>query len=145
MAKEEQRLLRSRHLLVTKELTILYCELEDVEIELDHIGTLEVEAMEGMRRANVGRIERRVMDAKNRLIRVERSKWKTEAIRLKVIQRNREGYQRIVAAAQEGRDMEYARTVSFEKRQRRRDFEEMREEEMHRQDGLNNSKAAAGE
>ena len=115
-----------------------------MEIELDHIGTLEVEAMEGMRRANVGHIERRVMDAKHRLIRIERSKWKTDAIRLKVIQRNREGYQKIVKAAQEGRDMNYARTVSFETRQKRRDYEELREAEMHRLDGLAQTNTAAG-
>jgi hypothetical protein len=137
MVVEEERLLRSKILKTAKELTLLYCELEDVEIEMDHIGTLEVSAYEGMRRAAVGRIERRVLDAKARQIRIERCKWKTDAIRLKVIQRNREGYAKIVAAAKAGRSMEYARTVSFEVRQRRRDYEQLREAEMHKQDGLN--------
>jgi hypothetical protein len=139
MSKEEERLLRNRIMVLNKELTVLYCELEDVEIELDHIGTLEVSAYEGMRRAAVGRIERRVMDAKERLIRMERCKWKTEAIRLHVIQRERPGFQRIKAAAREGRDMEYARTISFEKRQQRRDYELLREKPMHKADGASRS------
>jgi hypothetical protein len=142
MSDEEKRLIRARLISCAKELTMLYCELEDVEIELDHIGTLEVSAYEGMRRAAVGRIERRVLDAKERLIRMERCKWKTEAVRLHVIQRNREGYRRIQEAAKFGRNMEYARTVSYEIRQQRRDYENLREAEMHKQDGLDASALA---
>ena len=135
MSTEEERLIRHRLLNLKKELTILYCELEDVEIELDHIGTLEVSAYEGMRRAAVGRIERRVLDAKERLVRIERCKWKTEAVRLHVIQRERPGFAAIQAKAKEGRDTNYARTVVFEKREQRRDYEKMREAAMHKADG----------
>jgi len=135
MSSEEERLIRHRLLVLNKELTVLYCELEDVEIELDHIGTLEVSAYEGMRRAAVGRIERRVLDAKERLVRIERCKWKTEAVRLHVIQRQRPGFAAIQAKAKEGRDTNYARTVVFEKRQQRRDYEQLREAEMHKADG----------
>jgi hypothetical protein len=92
-------------------------------------------AYEGMRRAAVGRIERRVLDAKRRLVRLERCKWKTEAVRLHVIQRNRAGFQRIKAMAKDGRDMDYARTVVFEKRQQRRDYEHFREKQMLEADG----------
>ena len=135
MAKEEERLLRHRILVTNRELTVLYCELEDVEIEMDHIGTLEISAYEGMRRAAVGRIERRVLDAKRRLVRMERCKWKTEAVRLHVIQRQRPGYQIIKDKAKKGRDMDYARTVVYEKRQQRRDYEQLREQKMHEADG----------
>lgn len=135
-AEEEMRLLRSDLMRINKELTVLYCELEDVEIELDRVATLEVETMEGIRRAEVGRIERRLNDAKNRNIRIERCRWKTEAIRLNVIRRNRETYQEIVRKAKEGRSLEYANTVSFEIRQQRKDYEELREKEMHRQHGM---------
>ena len=135
-AEEEMRLLRSNLMKVNKELTVLYCELEDVEIEFDRVSTLEVETMEGIRRAEVGRIERRLNDAKNRLIRVERCRWKTEAIRLNVIRRNRASYQEIVKKAKEGRTLEYANTVSFEIRQQRKDYEELKEKEMHKLHGM---------
>jgi hypothetical protein len=135
-ASEELRLVRSGLMKIDKELTVLYCELEDVEIELDRVSTLEVETMEGIRRAEVGRIERRLEDAKKRRIRVERCRWKTEAIRLNVIRRNRESYQAIVKKAREGRTLEYANTVSFEIRQQRKDYEELREKEMHREHGM---------
>ena len=39
--------------------------------------------------------------------------------------------------------MEYARTVSFEIRQQRRDYEGLREAEMHKQDGLDSSALSA--
>ncbi len=143
MAGEELRLVRAQIMKITKELTVLYCELEDVEIELDRVSCLEVETHEGIRRASVGRIERRINDAKARRVRVERCRWKTEAIRLKVIQRNREGYQKIVKAAKEGRSLEYAQTVSFEIRQQRKDYEDLKEKQMHRDDGMANSRLAA--
>jgi len=139
MSSEEERLIRHRLLTLSKELTLLYCELEDVEIELDHIGTLEISAYEGMRRAAVGRIERRVFDAKARLVRLERCKWKTEAVRLHVIQRQRPGFAAIQAKTKEGRDMNYARTIVYEKRQQRRDYEQLREAEMHKADGAASS------
>ena len=143
MAEEELRLVRSQIMKVTKELTVLYCELEDVEIELDRVSCLEVETYEGIRRASVGRIERRLNDAKARRVRVERCRWKTEAIRLNVIQRNRAGYQKIVKAAKEGRNLEYAQTVSFEVRQQRRDYEQLKEKHLHHEDGMANSRLSA--
>lgn len=93
MANEEVRLLKSKWLKANKELNLLYCELEEVEIELDYLCVSQTEAYEGMRRAAVGRIERRVHDAKKRSIRHERCKWKTDAIRVNVILRERESYQ----------------------------------------------------
>ena len=143
MAEEELRLVRAQIMKVTKELTVLYCEQEDVEIELDRVSCFEVETYEGIRRASVGRIERRIMDAKARRVRLERCKWKTEAIRLHVIQRNRAGHQKIVRAAKEGRSLEYAQTVSFEKRQQRRDYEELKEKKLHHDDGMANSRLTA--
>ena len=143
MAEEELRLVRAQIMKVTKELTVLFCELEDVEIELDRVSCLEVETHEGIRRASVGRVERRLNDAKARRVRAERCRWKTDAVRLNVIRRNREGYQKIIKAAKEGRSLEYAQTMSFEVRQQRKDYEELKEKQMHHDDGMANSRLAA--
>ena len=137
MAKEEMRCIRAKIMRQRNEITILWCELEECEAESDHLAVTEAEAWEGLRRASVGRIERRVDDVHRRAIRVEKCKWKTEAVRLNVIRRNRAGYQEIVAKAREGRDLGYVRTVSYEKRRQRRDLEELREQKMHEEDGRN--------
>ena len=111
MSGEETRCLRAKSMKHTVELNNLYCELEEVECELDQICVLQTEAVEGWRRATVGRVERRVLDARRRGVRIERSKWKTEAVRTNVILRERESYQRMVKINQDARDFDYARTV----------------------------------
>ena len=58
-----------------------------------------------------------------RSLRLERCKWKVNSTRRKVIQRNRPGYQAILADSIKGRSMDYAQTLSYEKRARRVDLE----------------------
>ena len=93
MSMEETRNLKAKLWKLTSERNLLFCELEEVEIELDSLCVSQTEAYEGMRRATVGRIERRVQDSKARKVRIERSKWKTDAVRLNVILRHRKAYQ----------------------------------------------------
>jgi hypothetical protein len=89
MAREERRLLKSMLMKKAKELLMLQCELEDTELEADHIAVLELANFEGLRRSEVGRIERRIIDKRNRALRVERCKWKIDSIRRNVIARTR--------------------------------------------------------
>lgn len=89
MAGEERRLLKAMLMKKANELLMLQCELEDTELEADHIAVLELANFEGLRRSEVGRIERRIVDKRNRSLRVERCKWKIDSVRRNVIARNR--------------------------------------------------------
>lgn len=97
MAKEELRLLKANLIRRKEETLSLLLEVEETEVELDRVAVLEMEACEGLRRAEVGRIERKVNDQRNRALRQERMKWKIESNRVNVIRRNRKGYQDIIA------------------------------------------------
>ena len=125
MCKEEMRLRRNYHMKRSAELTALYGEKEEAALELDHLGVVEMECMEALRRAEVGRIDRRVIDKKQRSIRFERCKWKIESIRSHVIRRNRKSYSDIIAKSKKDRDIKYASTLSFEHRQKQRDKEDL--------------------
>lgn len=96
MATEERRLLKSMIMKKHNELLMLQCELEDTELEADHIAVLELANFEGLRRSEVGRIERRLIDKRNRALRVERCKWKIDSIRRNVIARKRSNLVRLV-------------------------------------------------
>lgn len=89
MATIEKRMLKHSLMNKNREMLFLQCELEDTEWEADNIGVLELENMEALRRSEVGRVERRVIDKKNRALRTERCKWKIDSIRKNVIARNR--------------------------------------------------------
>ena len=96
MANQEMRCLRVKLNKQNTELLELHLELESCEIEEDEIANREVEALEALRRAQVGIIERKLTDHKNRLIRREKCKWKIDSKRLKVIQRNRDNMHGII-------------------------------------------------
>ena len=89
MATEEKRLLKSALMKKHKELLYLRCELEDAEWEHDEVAVLELANMETLRRSEVGRIERRVLDKYARALREERCRWQIESVRRNVIERNR--------------------------------------------------------
>ena len=125
MAKEEMRLLRNVTMKRKSEINKLYWELEETEYELMSQSMQEVNCFEQLRFAEVMKIERKVNDKKNRAIRLERCKWKIETVRSNVIKRNRASYKAIVNSAKKSRDMEYAKTLSYEKRAVQRDKEEL--------------------
>lgn len=89
MATEERRLIRHYIIRKKREILDLRCELEDSEWEADQIAVLELANVEALRRSEVGRIERRIIDKKNRGLREERCRWKIDSIRMNVITRNR--------------------------------------------------------
>lgn len=135
MAREEMRLLNASKRARNKELNRLYWELEEAEMEINHLSMMEVEMYEALRRAEVGRIERRVNDKKNKALRLERCKWKIDSNRMNVIKRNRDGYANIVESVKKDRDLKYAMTLSYEYKQQRRDKEEIIIERLLKENG----------
>lgn len=96
MAREELRLHRASNRNRLKEVQGLYLELEEIEIEMDHNEVIEIEMMEAIRRAEIGRIDRIVDEKFSRLVRQEKSHWKIDSNRVNVIRRNRPRYKAIV-------------------------------------------------
>jgi hypothetical protein len=95
MAAEEMRLRKRELNRLQEELSDLYFEYEDTELELDHITSGEVEGYEYLRQNEVNLINKRVNRLREREVRIERCKWKVKSSRLKVIQRNRGYFQGI--------------------------------------------------
>jgi hypothetical protein len=91
MAYEECRLRKRELNQLQEELFELYFEYEDMELELDHVTSGEIESYEKLRQSEIAVINKRVKRLREREIRIERCKWKVKSSRQKVIQRNR-GY-----------------------------------------------------
>ena len=89
MATIEKRMLKNSLMKKAREMLFLQCELEDTEWESDNICILELANVESLRRSEVGRVERRAIDKKNRALREERCRWKIDSVRRNVIERNR--------------------------------------------------------
>ena len=102
MAREEERLLRAQLIKKNRELLDLYCELEEAELEADHLAVLELANIECLRRSEVGRIERRLIDKRNRAIRAERCAWKIDSVRRNVIARNRTNMAQLIKTVGSG-------------------------------------------
>ena len=125
MAREELRLRRGQIRRAQDEQRELYCELEESELELDRISLREVECYEHLRQADILRIERILNQIRQRNIRIERCRWKVASNRLKVLRRNKDYYQGFQDKVRESRGMDYATTISAEKRMVQRDREEI--------------------
>lgn len=125
MAREELRLRRGQLKRAQDEERELYCELEESELELDRISLREVECYERLRQAEIIRIERILNQIRQRNIRIERCRWKVASNRLKVLRRNKDYFRGFQEKVQESRGMDYATTISSEKRFAQRDREEI--------------------
>jgi hypothetical protein len=125
MAREEARLHKVNIKKRDKEIRNFNLEMEETYIELDHLCVAETEAHEACRRAEVLLVERKVSDTHNKKVRIERDKWKVMSNRKNVMDRhyqtNHSAYQR----ARGTRGMPYAETITYEKRARQRDLEEV--------------------
>lgn len=91
LAREELRLKRIQINEANTEYFDLCLELEDTELELDHISVNEVEGYEFLRQNEINEIYKRVKRIREREVRIQRCRWKVKSSRVKVIQRNR-GY-----------------------------------------------------
>lgn len=142
LAKEEMRLIKNLIWKRKKEIMSLMLELEEGEIEADNLSVWEMEAYEGIRRAEITRIERKVNSKWERNVRRERSHWKVDCVRTKVIRKLRHGYNEIMKKARDasGRDLKYSQTVNFETRMQVNDKEDIIAEALLKKDGLRREK-----
>jgi hypothetical protein len=113
MVREEIRLLRFDVRKRQDEVMMLNLELEEAFIELDAIGVLSVEATEGLHRNELNIAEREVNNVWNKRIRLERCRWRIRNFRKNVLLRRL-----MKRYEQPQRDLEFAETISYEKRQR---------------------------
>jgi len=134
MSREELRLLRHHIKRRQREILYLQIELEEVEMDMDNMETLEIETEEALRRAEIAQNDRDSSYKFQKEVRREKSHWKITSNRKNVILRNRPRYQAIVSKTTAGRDLKYASTVSYEKRARERDMETLTLEKMLAED-----------
>lgn len=125
MSGQEERCLKVKHDKQKRELLELYTELEDAEIEDDELAVVEMNAYEALHRAQVGSVERKIEEYRERVVRLERCKWAIDTNRLKLIQSNLEKSHGVHDIAKGGRSIEYASTLSYEKRAKQWDFEHL--------------------
>ena len=128
MGNQETRLLKVNAYKRQNEILNFNLEIEECEIELDHLACLEMENMEALRRAEVGRIERRILNKKRRAVRLERCRWKIQSNRINVLRRMRESAYGILETAKKTRSVTYASTLAFEKRAKQWDYEQLQVE-----------------
>ena len=89
MARHEIRLRRALNRKYQREILELSLELEEGELEMDDLCAQAVESAEAMRRTETAVIERRVRRRMQRMVRVERCRWKIATNRRNVIRRGR--------------------------------------------------------
>ena len=77
----------------------------------------------------MGAIERKIQDHRNRLIRIERCRWKIDTTRLNVIRGKRETAHGVLEKAKARRDVNYATTLVYENRAKYWDRENLEVEE----------------
>ena len=124
MSGQEERCLKVKHDKQKRELLELYTELEDAEIEDDELAVVEINTYEALHRAQIRSVERKIEDYRDRLIRVERCKWAIDTNRLKLIRSNREKSYGIYEEVKGMRSIEYATTLTYEKRAKQWDLEQ---------------------
>lgn len=66
------------------------------ELERLDLAHREIETSEALRRAEIGRIERRLQDIRQREVRIERCRWRVAGVRRNVISRNRFDHKALV-------------------------------------------------
>ena len=86
---------------------------------------MEVDAFEFLRQQEIGEIEKKLRRIRSREVRMERCKWKIPNNRIKVIRHNKGYFTGMDKDVKEGRGMEYASTVDYEKRKTRWDQEQI--------------------
>ena len=123
LGREEARLRKIQMKKTESERVTLTAELEDTELELDSATLMEVDAYEFLRRQEIGTIQERLDRIRNREIRLERCKWKIPSTRVQVIRRNKGYFEGMDKDVKQGRSMQYASTVDYEKRKKRWDEE----------------------
>mmetsp|Transcript_26397 Transcript_26397/g.44579 ORF Transcript_26397/g.44579 Transcript_26397/m.44579 type:complete len:1231 (+) Transcript_26397:142-3834(+) len=123
LGMEEVRLRKIQLRKTENERVTLTAELEDTEMELDNATLMEVDAYEFLRQQEIGQIQNRLRRIRNRDVRMERCKWKIPNNRIKVIRKNKGYFTGMDKEVKEGRDMQYASTVDYEKKKKRWDQE----------------------
>ena len=108
-----------------KELVTLDLDIEEAEVEICSLTGLEMDAVEFIRHNDIKRIEKNIHDRHRRNLRVERCKWRVRTIRPNVLRRQRENLQAAIQTAKDRRGMEYATTVTYEKKAQHWDYEEL--------------------
>jgi stress-induced morphogen len=126
LGKEEVRLRKIQLRKTENERVTLTAELEDTELELDNATLMEVNAYEFLRQQEIGQIEKRLRRIRNRDIRMERCKWKIPNTRVKVIRKSKGYFTGMDNEVKEGRGMQYASTVDYEKKKKRWDEEQIK-------------------
>eukprot|EP01041_Mallomonas_annulata_P006103 gene6103-12356_t len=96
LAKQEIRLRKVLYKKQCRELLGLQLEMEESDLERFELATKEIESTEYLRSAEIGKIERRLMDKHKRDVRMEVCRWKIANIRKNVIVRNRLDYKILV-------------------------------------------------
>ena len=123
MGREEVRLRKIQIKKTESERVNLTAELEDTELELDNATLMEVDAFEFLRQQEIREIEKKLQRIRNREVRLERCKWKIPNNRIKVIRQSKGYFTGMDKEVKEGRDMQYASTVDYEKKKKRWDKE----------------------
>ncbi|CAE7561997.1 unnamed protein product, partial [Symbiodinium microadriaticum] len=125
MAREELRLRRVQIRNSLEEEQELVLELEDTELELDRVASNEVNSYEYLRHSEVDEIWKRLKRNRDREIRIEKSRWGIRSKRVNVIRRSKDYFHGLRDRAQKTRDIQYATTVSHEKKAKQWDKEDI--------------------
>lgn len=123
MAREESRVIRYKLRMIQEEVLALQLEIEDSEMELDEMDQRCIEVIERMRLRLIREQEKKAQRNMQRLLYRERSHWRVRSNRTKKMLAARSSYHRLVQEQKDARTVNYATTVSYEKRERRRDYE----------------------
>ena len=116
MAREEARLCKCNQLKLEAQLEKLWIEREDVNIDLDSVGTREMEEFELLRRMEVDRANARKKRDWIKRVRHEKNKWKVDDVRRTVIRRTRTDIDDIQKELKDARSTTRMATLGFWKR-----------------------------
>lgn len=123
MAKEEIRVIRAKMRQLQEEILTLQLEIEESEMELDEMDQRCIELINQMRLRLIREQERKADKNMRRLLYRERSHWRIRSNRVNKMLAARSSYHRLIQEAKDRRSLGYATTVSYEKRERLRDYE----------------------
>ena len=116
LAREELLQCRVNARKLQTELDTLWLEREDVQVDLDHVGTAEQVEFELLRRLELRRADRRRTEEWEKMVRMEKNKWKVDDVRRTVIRKKRHDLDKIAEDLKDNRTDKHMSTLSYWKR-----------------------------
>mmetsp|Transcript_28932 Transcript_28932/g.29272 ORF Transcript_28932/g.29272 Transcript_28932/m.29272 type:complete len:362 (-) Transcript_28932:16-1101(-) len=132
MSKHELRLRKNVHKKNQKELLSLSLEYEESDCERESLIVREIETRESLRKAEIGRIERKLKDIREREIRIQRIRWRIDSIRRHVIMRQKQERRDMINKLKQDR-INICQSVKYESRAEQEDREEFGLQELERE------------